>query len=113
MEKPPLLAPDAIDRAIGDPLVGLSVQCHPDRKSARRIVPDDLNGANGLAPGPLSDGLQALLSQSPVTQSDCLRLRHFTAVKVSRLALISRQTCKVVYSIFDNAENRPVFSGRS
>jgi hypothetical protein len=67
MEMSPLLAPDAIDGTVGDSLVGLAVQCHPDRKSARRLVPDDLNGANGLAPGPLSDGLQALLSQSAVT----------------------------------------------
>jgi hypothetical protein len=67
MEKSSLLAPDAIDRTIGGPLVGLAIQGHPDRKPARRLVPDDLNGANGLAPGPMSDGLQALLSQSAVT----------------------------------------------
>ena len=67
MEKPALLALDAIDGAIGRFLVGVSVQCHPDRKCARRLVPDDLNGANGLAAGPLSDGLQALLSQSAIT----------------------------------------------
>ena len=67
MEMSPLLALNAIDRAIGDLRVGLAVQRHPDRKAARRIGPDDLNGANGLAPGPLSDGFQALLSQSTVT----------------------------------------------
>jgi hypothetical protein len=30
MEMPALFALDAIDRAIGGFLVGLSVQCHPD-----------------------------------------------------------------------------------
>jgi hypothetical protein len=109
MEKSPLLAPDAIDRAIGSLFIGLSVQRHPDRKSARRRVPDDLNGANGLAPGPLSDGLQALLSQSAVAQSDCLRPRHFTAVKVSRLAFISRQTRRL-FNICQN-KNRSVLPG--
>jgi hypothetical protein len=67
MEMPPLLALHATDRTICSFPVGLSVQRHPDGKSARRLVPDDLDGANGLAPGPLSDGLQALLSQSAVT----------------------------------------------
>ncbi len=67
VEKSPLLALHATDRTIGSFPVGLSVQRYPDGKSARRLVPDDLNGANGLAPGPLSDGLQALLSQSAVT----------------------------------------------
>jgi hypothetical protein len=67
MEMSSLLALHATDRTIGSSPVGLSVQRHPDGKSARHLVPDDLDGANGLAPGPLSDGLQALLSQSAVT----------------------------------------------
>ena len=103
MEKSSLLALDAIDRAIGGFFVGRSVQRHPDRKCAARVVPDDLNGADGFAPGPLSNGLQALLSQRPVAQPDCLRLRHFAAVKVASL-FISRQTCDVVHSIFDQAK---------
>jgi hypothetical protein len=85
VEKAPLLALDATDRAIGDFFVGRSVQRHPDRKCAGRLVPDDLNGADRLAPGPMSNGLQALLSQRPVAQPDCLRLRHFAAVKVASL----------------------------
>jgi hypothetical protein len=85
MEMPPFLTLDAIDRAIGNFLVGLSVQCHADRKAARCSMPNDLNAGNGLAPRPLPDGLKALLSESSVAQSECSPLRHGTAVKVSRL----------------------------
>jgi hypothetical protein len=35
MEMSSLLALDAIDRAIGNFLVGLAVQCNPDRKTTR------------------------------------------------------------------------------
>src|SRR5260370_39215996 len=101
MEMPSLLTPDVIDRAIGDLLVGLTVQRHPDRKTARCFISNNLNAANGLAPGPLSNGLQALLSEGPVAQSDRLRLRHAKAAKVRppRLAaaFISSQTCNVVH----------------
>jgi hypothetical protein len=85
MELPSLLTLDAIDRAIGDFLVGLAIQRHPDRKAAGCFISNDLNAANGLAPRPLSNSLQALPSESPVAQSDRLRPRHTTAVKVSRL----------------------------
>jgi hypothetical protein len=66
MEMPSLLTLDATDCAIGDLLVGLPVQRDPDRKAARHFGPNDVNAANGLAPGPLSNSLQALLSQSSV-----------------------------------------------
>jgi hypothetical protein len=71
-----LLALDEVDRAIGDFFVGLPVQRHPDRKPARCVISDNLNAANGLAPRPLSNGLQALFSESPVAHSDCFPLRH-------------------------------------
>ena len=61
-----LLALDVDDRAIGDFLVGLPVQRHPDGKAARLIAPNDLNTAHGLAAGPLSNGLHALFSESPI-----------------------------------------------
>src|ERR1700738_4493907 len=74
---PTFLALYASDSAIGGSLVGLPVQRHPDRETARRVVSDDLNPTNGLAPGPLSDSLQALLPESGVAQSDRFhRLRH-------------------------------------
>lgn len=76
MEMPSLLALHAIDGAVGGFLVGLSIQRDPDRKTAGHIVPDDLNAADGLAAGPLSNGLQALLSESSVAQSDRDRFRH-------------------------------------
>ena len=85
MEMPPLLALDAVDRTIGNFLVGLSVQRHPDGKAARRSLPNDLDAGNGLAPRPLPDGVQALLSERPVAQSERPPLGHGTAVKVSRL----------------------------
>ena len=76
MEMSSLLTLDAIDCAIGDFLVGLPIQRHPDGKAARLIASKDLNAAHGLAPGPLSNGLQALFSESPIAQSDCLVFRH-------------------------------------
>jgi hypothetical protein len=71
-----LLALDAGDRTVGRFHVGLSVQCHPHRKTARCIVSKDLNAGNGLASGPLSNGLQALLSESPIVDSDRFPIRH-------------------------------------
>jgi hypothetical protein len=65
MEMSSLLALHAIDRAIGDFLVGLSVQRHPDRKTARYLISNDVNSAYGLASRPLSNSLQALLWRAP------------------------------------------------
>jgi hypothetical protein len=66
MEMPSLLTLDATDGAIGDFLVGRPVQRHPDRKTARCCVSKNLNAADGLAAGPLSDCVKAFLSESPV-----------------------------------------------
>src|SRR5712675_2262468 len=66
VKMPSLLALNADDCAIGDFLVGLPVQRHPDGKAARLIASIDLNAAHGLAAGPLSNGLHALLSKSPI-----------------------------------------------
>jgi hypothetical protein len=38
MELPPLLAHDAVDGAVGGLLVGLAVQSHLDRKTARCLI---------------------------------------------------------------------------
>src|SRR4029077_2628255 len=76
MEMSSLLALNVDERAICDFLVGLPVQRHPDRKVARLIASNDLNASHGLAPGPLFNGLQALFSESPIAQSDCLAFRH-------------------------------------
>jgi hypothetical protein len=84
MKIPPLLTLNVVGRAIGDSLLGLPVQRHADRKAAWSCIANDVNGAHGLASGPLSDGLQALLSESRVAQSECLRLDHLAAVKFSR-----------------------------
>jgi hypothetical protein len=43
MEMSSLLALDANDRAIGDFLVGLPVQRHPDRKTDRCVTSNNLN----------------------------------------------------------------------
>jgi hypothetical protein len=76
MKMSSLLALDATDCAIGNFFVGLPVQRDPDRKTTRWLVSNYLNTANGLAPRPLSNSLQALLAESPVARSDRLRLRH-------------------------------------
>jgi hypothetical protein len=67
MKLSPLLALDIVDGAIRSPLVSLSVQRDPHRKGAWRFAPDDLKGAYGLASRPLSNGLEALLSEILVT----------------------------------------------
>jgi hypothetical protein len=71
-----LLTLDADHRAIGDSLVCLSVQRDTDRKAGRAIVPNDLNAADCLAAGPLSNGFQALFSESSVAHPDCSKSRH-------------------------------------
>jgi hypothetical protein len=62
-----LLALDIADGAIRSFLDGLSVQRDPHRKAAWRFAPNDLKGAYGLTSRPLSNGLEALLSEIPVT----------------------------------------------
>src|SRR5712664_1338370 len=89
METSSILTLDAIDRAIGDFLVGLPVQRPPDRKPARFVISNKLNAANRLAPRPLPNGLQALFSKSPVAHSDCFPLRHAANI-YSSLTAISR-----------------------
>ena len=60
-----LLTLDADHRSISDRFVGLSVQGDSDRKAGWAVVPNDLDAADGLAATPLSDGLQAIFSESP------------------------------------------------
>jgi hypothetical protein len=70
MEVTSLLALNAGHRAIGDALVGLSVQRYPNRKAARRAISDDLNATNGLAARPLPYGLKAFFAERPIVQTD-------------------------------------------
>jgi hypothetical protein len=76
VEMSPLLAPDVIDGAVGDFSLSIAVQRDADRKAGRRAVPNNLNAADGLAARPLSDGIEALSSESSVVQSDCLKFYH-------------------------------------
>jgi hypothetical protein len=71
-----LLALDATRSAIGNSLVGLSIQRHPNRKAARLVVSNDLNATNGLTARPLSNGVQAFFSERRVGQTDRLRFSH-------------------------------------
>jgi hypothetical protein len=73
---PPRLALDAGHGAIGDSLVGLSIQGYPNRKAARRTTSDDLNATNGLAAWPLPYGLKAFFAERPVVQADRFEFRH-------------------------------------
>jgi hypothetical protein len=66
VKMPALLALNADDGTVSGFLVGLPIQGHADRKACRRVVSDDLNARNGLAPGPMSNGIQALSSERPV-----------------------------------------------
>lgn len=66
-----LLALDADHRAVSNFLVGCPAQRHPNRKTTRRIVSNDLNTGYGFATGPLSNCLQALFSKRRVAQSNC------------------------------------------
>jgi hypothetical protein len=52
MEMASLFTLDAIDRAIGDFLAGLSVQRRPDRRTTRCAIANNLDAANGLTPRP-------------------------------------------------------------
>jgi hypothetical protein len=52
-----LLALDIDHRTISHSRVCLSVQGNTDRKAGWAVVPDDLNASDGLATGPLSNGL--------------------------------------------------------
>src|SRR5258708_8265159 len=80
MEMSSLFPLAAIDRPIGDFLVGLPVQRPADRKTARGVISNDLNGANRLAPRPLPNGLQAFFSKSPVAHSGCFALPHAATI---------------------------------
>ena len=110
---PPLLAHHAIDGAIGGFLVGFAVQRYPDRKTAGSVISDDLDAANGLAAGPLPDGLQALLSESAVAQSErcrfCQMMRP-TADMAKRYQLIRFARTRAG-SIFD-MQKPPGLAGR-
>jgi hypothetical protein len=67
---------DAHDRSISDFLVCLPVQRDADRKAGRAIVANDLNAADSLAAWPLSNGLQALFTESAVGHTDCFESHH-------------------------------------
>src|ERR1700675_3968956 len=113
MEMPSLLAHYAIDGAIGGLPVSLAVQGYPDRKTAGCIVSDDLDAANGLAARPLSNGLQALLSEGSVAQSERCRLCPMmrpTANMAKRYQLI-RFARQRAGSIFDK-QKPPGLAGR-
>jgi hypothetical protein len=78
---PSLPALNADDRAISNFLVGLPLKGHPDRKTTRPVVSNDLNAADGFTAWPLSNRLKALLSESPVAYPDRFEFHH------ARLAL--------------------------
>jgi hypothetical protein len=66
MKLPPFLALDASHRAIGRLHVGGSVQRYLDGKARKPPTSKDLNAADGLATGPLPNGLEALFPESRI-----------------------------------------------
>jgi hypothetical protein len=88
MEKPALLALDAINRAISNLALGLPVQGHTDGKSAELASSNDLDAGNGFAARPFPYRLKTLFPQSRVTQSDSFGFGH--ASNNTALANVSR-----------------------
>jgi len=68
MEMSSLFTLNELDRTIGDFLVGLAVQRHPDRKTARGAFSNDLNAGNGVTSRPLPNSIQALFSECPLVR---------------------------------------------
>jgi hypothetical protein len=79
MEKPVLLALDAIDRAISH---------HTDGEPAELASSNDLDAGNGFAARPFPYRLKTLFPQSRVTQSDSFGFGH--ASNNTALANVSR-----------------------
>jgi hypothetical protein len=67
---PSLLTLNAGHRTISCFSFGLSIQRYRDAKPPMLVASNDLNAANCLAAGPLSDRVQAFFSKSRVVQSD-------------------------------------------
>jgi hypothetical protein len=76
MKLPSFLALNASDRAIGFPHVGCSIERYLDGKAPRPPTSNDLNAGDGLATGPMPDGVKALFPESHVLYADCLGFHH-------------------------------------
>jgi hypothetical protein len=85
MKVPSFLALDAGHGAIGDSLVGLSIQGYPNRKAARRATSDDLNATIGLAARPLPYSLKAFFAECPIVQADRFDVLHGAGRNLNRM----------------------------
>jgi hypothetical protein len=81
---PPLLPLDANHSAIGHLLVGSTVEGDLRRKAGRRVVPDEPNAGDRLAPWPLPDRLEAFLSQGVIGDCSSKELDHVARKPVCR-----------------------------
>jgi hypothetical protein len=72
----PLFALDIHHRSIGNFPVCLPIQCDPNGKAGRAVVPNDPNAADGLAARPLPNGVETLSPKISVAHSDRFKLRH-------------------------------------
>jgi len=84
MKLPSLFALDARHRAIGRPHVGSSVQRYLDGKGRRPPTSKDLNAGDGLATGPLPNGLEALFPESHIVYADCVGFHHADRTRAER-----------------------------
>jgi hypothetical protein len=91
MEVPSLLALNAGHRAIGDSLVGLSIQRYPNRKAPGPAVSDDLNATNGLAARPMPHGLKAFFAERPVVQADRFEFHHLKTIMGKRPRILTSE----------------------
>jgi hypothetical protein len=62
MKMSSLLAKDTFHCAIGNSLVGLSIQRDSNRKASWFVVSSDLNAGDGFTTGPLLHGLKAFFA---------------------------------------------------
>src|SRR3974390_280886 len=75
----PLLALDANHSALGHLLVGPTVDGDLRQKAGRRVVPDEPNAGDRLAPWPLPNRLEAFLAQDVIGDCGSVELDHVAA----------------------------------
>ena len=73
---PPFLTLDANHSAVGNLLVGSTVEGDPGGKTGRRAVSDEPNAGDGFAAWPMPDCIEAFLSKGVVADFGSIELDH-------------------------------------
>jgi hypothetical protein len=90
LKLPSFLALNASHCAIGLLHVAGSIQRYLDGKTPRPPTSNDLNARDGLATGPMPDGLKAIFPESHVVYADCLGFHHAGRTRAKRRGLCAR-----------------------